>query len=37
MDPVKDRPMVEEILDHRGKLLDRRRFNGGTADLYDLR
>ncbi len=37
MDPVKDRPMIEEILDHRGKLLDRRRFNGGTADLYDLR
>jgi hypothetical protein len=37
MDPVKDRPMIEQILDHRGKLLDREQFNGSTADLYDLR
>ncbi len=36
MDPIKDRQMIEQILDHRGKRLDHERFNGSTADLYDL-
>ncbi|HEY1922414.1 MAG TPA: hypothetical protein VGG44_06585 [Tepidisphaeraceae bacterium] len=37
MDPIKDRQMIEQILDHRGKRLTHERFNGSTADLYDLR
>jgi len=37
MGQAKDRPMFEQILDRRGKLLDREQFNGSTADLYDLR
>jgi hypothetical protein len=37
MDPVKDRQMIEHILDQRGKCLVHQRFNGSTADLYDLR
>ncbi len=37
MDPVKDRQMIEHILDQRGKRLVHERFNGCTADLYDLR
>jgi hypothetical protein len=37
MDPIKDRQMIEQILDHRGKRLAHERFNGSTADLYDLR
>jgi 4-amino-4-deoxy-L-arabinose transferase-like glycosyltransferase len=37
MDPDKDRLLIEQILDRRGKLLDHEQFNGSTADLYDLR
>lgn len=37
MDPSADRPIIESILDRRGKLLDHQVFNGSTADLYDLR
>jgi 4-amino-4-deoxy-L-arabinose transferase-like glycosyltransferase len=37
MDPIKDRQMIEQILDRRGKRLVHERFNGSTADLYDLR
>jgi hypothetical protein len=37
MDPSKDRLLFEKILGARGRLVDHERFNGSTADLYDLR
>jgi hypothetical protein len=37
MGAAQDQAMFEQILSHRGKRLDHRQFNGGAADLYDLR
>jgi hypothetical protein len=37
MGAAKDQPKLEQILAVRGRLLDHRQFNGGAADLYDLR
>jgi 4-amino-4-deoxy-L-arabinose transferase-like glycosyltransferase len=37
MDPARDRPVIEQILNARGSLLDHKQFNGSTVDLYDLR
>jgi hypothetical protein len=31
-----ERPLFEQILNHRGRLIQQQIYNGGAADLYDL-
>ena len=37
MDPLRERPIYEQILASHGKLIDSHDYTGGAAELYDLR